>query len=139
MSSFNLYLENELLDHIFNIGADWTPAATLYCALFISPGANDLETDPPTWTSEVANAGAYARTAVTFGSAASGGAISNTAAINFTTATANWGDITHCAIVDNSTHNSGDIYFWSPLVATRTINNGDTFSFAIGDLTITLD
>lgn len=138
MSAFSAYLEDEVLDHILG-GAAFTPQTTVYAALFTAD--TGLEANNP--TAEVSG-NAYARQSITFGTAASGGAISNTAAITFPTATpGNWGDITHVAIVDhvsNTTWGTNvNVYFWGSLAATRTINNGDTFSFAIGDLTVTLN
>ena len=138
MTAFSDYLENEILDHILG-GAAYTAPTTVYAALFT--GSTQLETNNPTLEVSGTN---YARVAITFGTAAAGGAISNTASVDFATAGAGgWGDITHVAIVDhisNATWGTNvNVLFWGALQATRTINSGDTFSFAIGDLTVQLD
>jgi hypothetical protein len=69
--------------------------------------------------------------------AASGGAKSNGAAITFPQATASWGTVTHFGILDAAT--SGNLLCWGALSASKTIDAGDTPSFAAGELDITLD
>lgn len=138
MTAFSSFLEDEVLDHLLG-GLPFTPQATVYCALFTTSTA--LDTNAP--TGEVVG-NAYARVAITFGSIASGGAISNSAAVDFLAASGGaWGDITHVAIVDSlagvTWGTNVNVYFWGALAATRTINDTDVFSFAIGDLTVTLD
>jgi hypothetical protein len=138
MTAFSDYAENKILDHILRgATAPWdTSSLTPYVALFTAD--DGLETGIV--TGEVANLYAYARTAVTFGSAAAGGAISNTIAVVFPAASGgNWGDITHCAIVDSGTFGAGNVLFHGALSATRTINDTNQFSFAIGDMTVQLD
>lgn len=126
--SFTDHLENELLDHVFR-NASYTPAATVYVALFTTA------TDDTGAGTEVSG-GSYARQSVTFGAAAAG-AISNSAEINFPTATANWGTITHAAIMDAST--GGNMLAHTALDASKSINTNDVLRFAIGEIDITLD
>lgn len=134
MGSFADYLENELLDHVFG-GGDYTRPATVYIALSTTTitDAGGNMTEP--------SGGAYARAAVTNNAtnwpAASGGAKSNGTAITFATATASWGTVIDFAIMDAST--SGNMLGYGTLTASKTIDNGDTASFAIGYLDITLD
>lgn len=126
--SFTDHLENELLDHVFR-NASYTPAATVYVALFTSA------TDDTGAGTEVSG-GSYARQAVTFGAAAAG-AISNSAEINFPTATANWGTITHAAIMDAAS--AGNMLAHTALDASKSINTNDVLRFATGEIDITLD
>ena len=59
--------------------------------------------------------------------------ISNAAAINFTTATANWGTILGVGIYDAST--VGNLWLYGTLATSVLVNSGTPFSFAIGALT----
>jgi hypothetical protein len=130
--SFSDFLELELLDHVFG-NAAYTAPATLYVALFTA-----APTDAGGGT-EVTG-GSYARKAVTNNStnfpAASAGAKSNGAAITFVQATASWGTVVAFAIFDASS--GGNMLGWADLSASVAIASGDTATFAIGDLDITL-
>ena len=135
MAAFSDYAENKLLDHVCDVVQWDTSLLVLYATLFIAD--NGLEAG--TITGEVANLYAYARQAVTFGTAASGGAISNTVAVTFPAALGgNWGTITHCALLDSVTYGAGNVVVHGALSASRVINDTNQFSFAIGDLTLTL-
>ena len=127
MSSFSDYLENELLDHVFRNSALTSPTA-VYAALYtVAP------TDAGGGT-EVSGNG-YARQSITFG-AASGGAIANTADVDFMASGGNFGAIIAVGIFDASS--GGNLLAWDA-VSSTTINDGDTFRIATGDLDITLD
>lgn len=80
--------------------------------------------------------GSYARVtgASKFGTP-SAGAVSNNAAVTFPTATADWGACVAFGIYSASS--AGTLLAWGTI--TKTIQNGDTASFAIGQLTITAD
>lgn len=62
-------------------------------------------------------------------------AVANAAAISWTASGGNYGTITHVCVVDAST--AGNILFHGALSASKTINDGDTFTIAIGGLSIT--
>jgi hypothetical protein len=83
--------------------------------------------------------GSYARksTAGADWNAASGGSTSNANAITFVTATGNWGTVTHFGLFDAAT--SGNLLRWAALGTSKSINTGDTASFASGSLTLTED
>jgi hypothetical protein len=121
------YLENKLLDHSCGKAA-YTMPAGVYLALY-----TDDPTDADSGT-EVSGSG-YAREAVSFGSA-SGGAISNSADIVFT-ATGSWGTVTHWGLRDASS--AGNLLHYGAMTASKTIGNGDTLTFATGQLQITAD
>lgn len=127
MSAASDYLENELLDHVLSASA-YTSPTNVYVGLFTSD-----PTDAGTGT-EVSG-GSYAREQASF-AAASGGSASTNADITFTTATANWGTITHVGIYDAST--AGNLLFHGAVTTSKTIESGDTFQISSGNLTITL-
>lgn len=60
----------------------------------------------------------------------------NKVAIQFPTATGSWGTVTHFGIYDAGS--AGNLLAWALLAASKTIGTGDTASFAIDALTITL-
>ncbi len=127
------YLENKQLDHALG-GPDYSRPATVYVALYtIAP------TDAGGGT-EVSG-GSYARVAVTNNAtnwpAASGGAKSNGTEIIFPKATADWGEAVAFAILDTIT--GGNFMYWADLTTSKTIGDGDTAKFAVGDLDITED
>ncbi len=130
MSSFTDYLENAVLDHVFR-NTSLTSPTTVYAAAYtVAP------TDSTSGT-EVTNANAYARTAITMG-AASLGSMSNSSAVTFPTASGgNWGDIVAIGITDSATHGGGNILAYDG-VTTTTINDGDTLQINSGELTISL-
>ena len=127
MSVASDYLENEILDHIFRNSAYTSPASVHLALYTAAPSDSGGGT-------EVSGNG-YAREAITFG-AASGGTISNTAAVEFTASGGNFGTVTHWGIFDAST--SGNLLAHGALTASRAVNDGDTLTFAIGDIDISL-
>ena len=127
MAEFTDFMENKIIDHMLRNQA-YTPPATVYVALFTT-----ATTDAGGGT-EVSG-GAYARQAVTL-SAASGGASENSADITFPQATADWGTITHVALMDALT--GGNMLMHTALDASKTVNNGDTFKINAGDLDVTV-
>jgi len=140
MGAFSDYLENEILDHILNNGRSqtYTPAATLYIALFTSSGG--LENDTSGEQTEVSG-GSYARQSLdgssNYFTVASSGASSNYADIEFPVATGDWGTISHVAIMDGLT--GGHVLFWGALTTSKLIETGDQFKFVAGNLDISLD
>jgi hypothetical protein len=132
--SFADFLENELLDHVFSAAA-YTAPANLYIGLSTTApsDAGGNITEPAT--------GAYARVTLANNAtnfpAASAGTKRNGVAINFPTATADWGTISHFFIADAIT--GGNILAWGALSAAKAIANGDKAYFNANDITITLD
>ena len=125
--SFTNFLETEILDHVF-AGAAYTAPSTKYIALFTSaPGEAGGGT-------EVSGTG-YARQAMVF--TTSGDTTSNSGAVEFPTAGASWGTITHVGIFDAST--SGNLMVYATLTASKAIADGDVFRVPAGDLDITLN
>ena len=79
--------------------------------------------------------GAYARQAVTF--SVSGDTATNTGAVEYPTATAGYGTVTHVGIFDAST--GGNLIAYAALTASKTIDTGDVLRLPAGDLDVTLD
>jgi hypothetical protein len=127
MAEMSNYLENALINATLR-NTSYTSPATVYLGLYTSD-----PTDADTGT-EVSG-GSYARQAITFG-APSNGVTSNTAAIEFPQATANWGTVGWIGIEDALT--GGNLLYHSPLDASKTIQSGDIFKIAIGSLSVTL-
>jgi hypothetical protein len=127
--SFSNFLETEILDHVF-AGAAYTAPTTLYLALFTAaPG----ETGGGT---EVTTSGtAYARETVAF--TTTGNTTSNNASVEYSTATATFGTVTHVGVFDAAT--SGNLMAYATLSSPKTIETGDVFRVPTGDLDITLD
>ena len=128
--SFSNHLETEILDHVFG-GNAYTAPSTLYLALLTA--VSDGETGSVT---EVSTSGtAYARETVAF--TVSGNTASNTAAVEYSTATANFGTITHVGVYDAST--GGNLMAYAALTSSKTIETGDVFRIPAGDLDISLN
>lgn len=134
MSAMSNYLEGKLVEHTLRNVA-FTSPTTVYVALFTST-ATLAELEAGTLTNEVANAAAYARTAVTFG-AHSNGLCENSAAVTFPTATGSWGTVRFFAIMDGNTHGVGNVLVFGQLTADKTITTDDVFQFPIGNLDVT--
>ena len=134
MGSLGNFLENELLDHVWG-NAAYSAPATIYVGLSTADPLDD-----GSGIAEPAG-GSYARVAVTNNAtnwpAASGGAKSNGTAVTFPKATAGWGVVTHFFCSDLAT--GGNMLGHGSLTASKTVDSGDTISFPIGDLDITLD
>lgn len=137
------YAENRLIDALFRAQSLGAPA-TLYIGLSTSVCSDS------SFGTEVSG-GNYARVAVTASlanfagtqsagsttaSSGTGGQTSNNGAINFPTPSASWGTVTHWFVADASS--SGNIWICDDLTTSKTINSGDTVSFAAAALTVTL-
>lgn len=125
--SFSNYLETKVLDHVFTNTAYTSPSA-VYVALFTSNPAED-------GSGTEVSGGGYARQAGSF--SVSGNTATTTAAIEYPTATADYGTVTHVGIYDAST--SGNLLAYAALTDSKTISSGDVFRIPTGDLDITLD
>jgi hypothetical protein len=126
MSSFSDYLEDAVLNYVFrNTG---TPTSTnVYLALYT---ATPSDTGGGT---EVTGSG-YARQLTAF-DASSGGAITNTAAESFTASGGSFGTVTAIGIFDALT--GGNLLAWDGITS-ATVADGDTLTFPIGDVDISL-
>lgn len=131
MGSFSNYAENKVLDHI--VGKTSFAMPTAYIALST---ADPLDTGGGI-AEPVGNNYARKSTAGADWAAALGGSISNANAITFNQASGSWGTISHFALFDASS--GGNMIAHGQLSQSKAVANGDTPSFASGQLTITLD
>lgn len=128
------YLENKTLDHTLGVTEYVYSAGGNYIALFGTTSSLAL-LEAGTLTGEISG-NAYARTAVTFTTAASG-ATDNTADVTFPAASGgNWGVIRYAAIMDAPT--AGNVLYYGQLTADKTVNDGDTIKFNTGTYDITI-
>lgn len=127
MAGFSRYAQRELLDHVLKVGA-YTPATNLYVALY---NAGPTECTGTDYAREICNAWDAATDA-------DPSVCDNTNDVDFGTGAADWGDLTHFAILDASTGGNliTDII---ALTATKTVGAGDSVKFAAGALTVSLD
>ena len=140
MSAASNYLEAKLLDHALGT-TTFSKPTTVYIALFNNTsGSAATNLEAGTLTDETSTSGtAYARQSATFAAASTpGGSASTNATITFPTATANWGTITHLAIMDSDVEGSGNVLFYGALDSSKLIETGDTFQIQSGNLTVTL-
>ena len=127
--SFSNYLETELLDHVFANNAYTSPSA-VYVSLHTANPDEDAS------GTEVTTSGtAYVRQAGSF--AVSGNTATTDAAVEYPTATDDYGTVTHVGIWD--AESSGNMLAYAALTASKTISTGDVFRIPTGDLDITLD
>ena len=123
--AFSNYLANEILDDVFS-GNAYSVPSTFYLALYTAtPNAGGGGTE--------LSGNGYARQTVAFTTTAQ--TSSNTAAVEYPTATASWGTITSVGVFDALT--SGNLLAFGNLTASKTIGTGDVLRIPAGDLDIT--
>ena len=133
MANLSTYFKNKIIDHLLRNQA-FTPPTTVYVALFTAN--TGMESNSP---SAELSGGAYVRKAISL-VAASGGATENSAELDFGVASADWGTITHVAIVDHLTNTTWgtnvNVLMFGALTVAKTVSNGDGFKILSGELDI---
>ena len=127
MAAFSNYLENALINGTLR-ATSYTAPTTVYVGLFTSD-----PTDAGSGTEVSGNA--YARQSATF-AAPSSGVSSTSADVQFPQATGTWGTVGWFGIFDALT--TGNLMYHGALTASKTIETGDVFKIASGNLTVTL-
>jgi len=128
MSLSNLF-ETRVLTWLLT-GDAVTRPSSFYVALFTSNPDEDAS------GTEVSTSGtAYARQSVSF--TVSGNTASNSAAIEFPTATASYGTVTHIGVFDAST--AGNLIAYAALSTSKAIDTGDVLRINSAELDVTLD
>jgi hypothetical protein len=148
------YLENKLLDHTLRYSAaPYVGENTVYCALFAGAFDPTVQTALESGTSSTSGAGnwgryeivgnAYERRAITFGTPAANGSISNTVTITFPVATGDYNNtatsgstVTALAIMDAPT--GGNVLFYGALTVSKQVSSGDQFTISQTNLTVQL-
>lgn len=125
--SKSTYLSNKQLDHALGTLALAAPAQC-YLALFTA--VTGLDENSP--SAEVSG-GAYARKAVDF-DAAAGGGTDNSADVNFPVATADWGTLTHWAVMDAEAE--GNVLYWGDLTTAQAVLNGQGYRVQAGNVQV---
>lgn len=121
---FSNYLENKIMDKIR--GTDFSVAG-IYVKLHTGNPGEDCDQNAATHTTRVQG---------TFGAGASGGVISNTADIVFSSLAADE-TISHVSLWDAST--AGNPLMYGALTTPKDVNAGDTFTIPTGDLDLSVD
>ena len=123
MSFSNAY-ETNILTWTFTASAVTRPTSWTLALYTVAPGEAGGGTE--------VTGGSYARTAVTF--SVSGDTATNSAAVEFPAATADWGTVVAVGVFDNSSARVA----YANLSTSRTVNSGDVFRIPSGDLDIVL-
>lgn len=126
---FSTYLANELLDHLFKVGAYSVPTNLYVGFSTANPGDTAGALAEPSGNN-------YSRTVLNGWDAASGGATDNTADFEGPVASGSWGTLTHVAIFDAST--SGNMLLYAALTSSIAITAGLFPEFLAGELDVTL-
>jgi hypothetical protein len=129
MAGFSDYLEDKVLDHVFG-GNAYSAPSTLYVALY---------TVAPTDTgggTEVSGGGYVRQSSAFTVSGTNPTTASNSAAVEYPTATADYGTVVAVGIFDASS--SGNLLAYANLTTSKVVSAGDVFRFNTGDLDVTL-
>lgn len=129
MSALSDYAEKLVLDWLMTTGSATRPTTWFLALYTAAPSDSGGGT-------EVSGNG-YSREAITFAAASSpGGTTNNTADVDFTASGGNWGTVTHIGIFTAST--GGNLLWHGAMAASRTVNDGDTLTFATGAVNLTM-
>jgi hypothetical protein len=132
-------LEQEIGDYLTGQGTATTfGTGNAWLALYTGAVGND---DGTGWT-EVANTFGYARqqiSATNMAPTTVAGVATNDLAIQFPPASGgNWGIIHAVGIVSAQPYGTGTIGAVTVLAQDKTVDDGDTFEFAVGDFSVTV-
>ena len=129
MAALSDYAEKLILDYLMTSGSSTRPTAW-YVALYTS-----APSDAGGGT-ELSGSG-YARESAAFAAATSGtGTTSNSGAIVFTADGGDWGSVTHMGIHDAVS--GGNLLWHGALAAAKTVLDGDSLEFAVGNIDLTV-
>lgn len=120
-------LDNSIINFFLraDVTSETSPAVVEVALYTVAPTASGGGTE--------CSGGAYARQVITF-DAPMNGVTQNSALVTFPTATLSWGTVVAAAIHDQGT---GNMLYYGNLSSSKTIDPGDTASFAAGTLSIT--
>ena len=128
MAGFSDYLEDKVLDHVFG-GVAYTQPAKHVALYTVAPTDTGGGTE--------VTGGSYARQTGAFTvSGTNPTTASNSAAIEYPTATADYGTVVAVGILDASS--GGNLLAYANLDTSKSVTTGDVFRFDTGDLDITL-
>jgi hypothetical protein len=129
MAALSNYAEKLILDWMMTTGSATRPTAWYVALYTAAPSDAGGGTEVST--------GGYARKTVTFDAGTSpGGTTSNTGAVSFTASGANYGTVTHIGI--HTALTGGELLWHGALTTSKTVNDGDTLEFSIGNIDLTI-
>lgn len=129
MAALSDHAEKLILDWMMTAGAATRPTAWYVALYTAAPSDSGGGT-------ELSGSG-YARESVTFAAATSGaGTTSNTGVVVFTADGGDWGSVTHMGIHDAVS--GGNLLWHGALAAAKTVADGDTLEFAVGNIDLTV-
>ena len=129
MAALSDYSEKLILDYLMTTGSATRPT-NWYVALYTAAPSDSGG------GTELSGSG-YSRESVTFAAATSGtGTTSNSGAVVFTADGGDWGSVTHMGIHDASS--SGNLLWHGALAAAKTVLDGDSLEFAVGNIDLTV-
>lgn len=129
MAALSDYAEKLLLDWAMTTGSATRPTAWYVALYTAAPSDSGGGTEVST--------GGYARQSVTFDAASSpGGTTQNNNVVSFTASGANYGTVTHIGIHTAST--GGQLLWHGAMTASKTVNDGDTLEFSVGNIDLTI-
>ena len=121
------YLDDAILNATLT-NTPYTGPATVYVALYsVAPTKSTSGTE--------LSGSNYSRQSASF--SVSTGVATSTASVAFGAASADWSTAVAWAILDDST--GGNILYFGSLSPSQTVLNGNTLTFATGDITVTMD
>lgn len=152
MPSASNHLESGILNHIFRTDSFSKPSvlAIALCSGVVSQtdtgalltkelgGGGTPGSPPGGYNRQVLNP-SNSNWAFVLQDVHSSGYVSNSSAITFGPATADWGVVSHIAITDNSGYGSGNVLVSAQVQTSKTVQNGDSVTIGIGNLIIYLD
>ena len=129
MAALSDYAEKLLLDWMMTSGSATRPTAWYVALYTAAPSDSGGGTEVST--------GGYTRQSVAFSAASSpGGTTSNSGEVSFTASGADYGTVTHMGIFDASS--GGNLLWHGALTASKTVADGDTLTFAVGNIDLTM-
>ena len=129
MAALSNYAEKLLLDFAMTTGSATRPTAWYVALYTAAPDDTGGGTEVST--------GGYARQSVTFDAASSpGGTTSNNNTVSFTASGAGYGTVSHIGIFDNVS--GGNLLWHGSMTASKTVADGDTLEFSVGNIDLTL-
>ena len=129
MAALSDYSEKLLLDWAMTTGSATRPTAWYVALYTVAPSDSGGGT-------EVSGSG-YARKTVTFAAAATpGGTTSNTGAVSYTASGGAFGTVVAIGIFDAVS--LGNLLWHGTMTASKTVDDGDTLEFSIGNIDLTL-
>lgn len=137
MGSLTNPAELKVLDSLFGASTTYSPPGSYYIGL----STTTIGEEPSNISEPSGNN--YSRAGVsnnkTTWTNAAAGALSNAIQISFPQASGSWGTVVDFFLSDTSSGgSSGNYWGYGTLAVSKTIQSGDTASFAIGDIDVTL-